>query len=182
MPNKPQSPYGRFPLRAAIGLALMAGAPAIYIIAQLSSRDWRIALAVTLSLLASAAILYAAVKGWQWIRVRLSARTGKPRAAPSHTSVSRPAITHDKPQALPGRRPQPRSPGFDAEQFMASVRARHPASPEDDDRPAQINQERIRKLEDLRDHPATPEPEKRAADRSIKRMRKRRPLPDRRKP
>ena len=46
----------------------------------------------------------------------------------------------------------------------------------------QINQERIRKLEDLRDHPGTPEPEKRAADRSIKRMRKRRPLPDRRKP
>ena len=172
MPIKPPSPYGRFPLRAAIGLILMVGAPAIYLVASLSARDWKIALAVTLSLLASAALLLAWLKGFLWLRGRLSDRSA------ARVVAHGPSSSADSFLGM-----EPASPGFDANGFLASVRARNPDSTRcNDDRPAQIAQERIRKLEDLRDHPSTPAPEKDAADRSIKRIRKRRPLPNWRKP
>lgn len=178
MPNKPPSPYGRFPVRAVIGLILMVGAPAIYLIAGLSGRDWKVALAVTLSLLASAALLLAWLNAVQWLRSRFFGR-GTDRAATHGPSFAASSFRHSGP--VPGAEPAD-APDFDANRFLASARARNPESTRsNDDRSAQLAQERIRKLEDMRDHPSTPAPEKDAANRSIKLIRKRRPLPNWRK-
>ncbi|MBV1711593.1 MAG: hypothetical protein KUA37_06250 [Desulfomicrobium sp.] len=174
MPNAPRKPYGRFPLKAAIGLALMAGAPAIYIVAQLSAGDWRIALAVTLSLLLCGLSGLLLVKAWQWWRQGGQSRGPTGTISMPRAARSAPAEPSAK-RIVSGSAPA----GFDAASFLASAQSKNP---EPDKAPARrlLEDNRLRKLEDLRDHPTTSAPERDAAETSIKRIkRQRRQFPKR---
>ncbi|MCB1418275.1 MAG: hypothetical protein KDJ74_04445 [Notoacmeibacter sp.] len=181
MPNAPKNPYGRFPLKAAIGLVLMAGAPAIYMLAQLSEEDWRIALAVTLPVLFFGLVGFLSFRAWQAWRQR-----GLFAAAPQAktSTISAPRATRPGPAEPSAKRvASKRTPaGFDADSFLASARSKNPEADEASARPL-LEDNRLRKLEDLRDHPATSGPEREAAETSIKRIkRQRRQFPKRTAP
>ncbi|MDP4026629.1 hypothetical protein Q8W71_28885 [Methylobacterium sp. NEAU 140] len=167
MPNRPDDPYDRFPLKAAIGLTLMIVGGVALLFLSSTWQDWRQAAL-------GALILFAL------IGLTLAFRRLKPVPAPDRRTTGIPLPE-------PAAASDPRA--FDPVGFIEAAKRRQPAS-----QPQQIEEgrqrearggqgppartagsaETIRRLQDLRDHPATPEPERQAADEKVKKLRSKR--------
>lgn len=165
MPNRPDNPYERFPLTAALGLFLMLSGAVALLFLSSTWQDWRQAVL-------GAMILFALI-GLALVLRRLKLRPLTARKA--------------KPSPIPEAPPSAELQSFDPAGFIEAAKRRHPVSAPrqiggrvQEERTAEaapqarIGAQTIRRLPDLRDHPATPETERKVADDKLKKQRTKR--------